>query len=100
MAGQAHDSHEHHIISPGVYLSIFAALMVLTVITVWAAFHDWGKFNVLIALGIAGVKATLVILFFMHVKYSSKLTQMIVVTGLFFFLIMIALTFADYLTRG
>ena len=91
---------ENHIIPIKVYLAIFSALMVLTVVTVWVAFHDWGVWNPVIALGIASFKATLVVLYFMHVKYSSKLTQLIIVAALFWFLILVAFTLSDYLTRG
>ena len=74
--------------------------MVLTALTVWVAFYDLGPLNVLVALGVALTKATLVVLYFMHVRYSSRLTQIIVVTGFVFLVIFITLTFADYLTRG
>ena len=68
-----HAIPEEHVASWKVYVGIFAALMVLTALTVWVSFHDFGAFNVSIALGIAIVKATLVILFFMHVAHSSRL---------------------------
>ena len=89
-----------HIVPVRIYLAIFAALMVLTALTVWIAFYDLGPLNTLVALGIAVTKATLVILFFMHVKYSSRLTWMVVGSGFVFVAIMIGFTVADLLSRG
>ena len=89
-----------HIVPPRVYYLIFAALMVGTYLTVQAAFIDLGVFNTVVALAIACVKATLVILFFMHVKYSTKLTWLVVGSGFFFLAIMIGLTLADFISRG
>jgi cytochrome c oxidase subunit IV len=89
-----------HVASKGMYYSIFAALMVLTVITVAVAYVNLGAANKAVALGIATFKATLVVLFFMHVKESSRLTKVIVVSGFFFLAILIALTMSDYTTRG
>lgn len=93
-----------HIVPIRVYLLIFSALMVLTALTVFAAYFDlahiWGPLNAMVALTIALVKATLVVLYFMHVRYSSKLTQIIVVAGIFWLVIMIVFMMADYLTRS
>ena len=91
---------EEHVVPPRVYLTIFAVLMLLTVVTVAAAFMDWGFLNVAIAVTIAIVKATFVILYFMHLRYSSKLTQIIVASGVLWLIIMLVLTFQDYMTRG
>ena len=74
--------------------------MVLTAITVTAAFINLGALNFPVALGIAIVKATLVVLFFMHVKYSSKLVKLVVGVAFFFLGIMLTLTMSDYLSRG
>ena len=82
------------------YLAVFAALMVLTAVTVWVAFHDFGVLNTPIALTIATVKATLVILIFMHVRQSSRLTWLFVAAGFFWLVILLAFTLADYGTRG
>jgi cytochrome c oxidase subunit 4 len=79
---------------------IFALLMIFTAITVAVAFINLGRLNFPVAISIALVKATLVILFFMHVKYSSRLTKMIIGSGLFFLLVMFSLTMTDYLSRG
>ncbi|MFL6214329.1 MAG: cytochrome C oxidase subunit IV family protein [Blastocatellia bacterium] len=88
-----------HVVSPKIYVSVFLALMVFTVLTVVVANFDLGRANVLIALTIAVIKATMVVLFFMHVYWSSRLTKVIVVAGLFWLVIMVALTLSDYLTR-
>lgn len=89
-----------HVSPVRLYLGIFAALMVFTAITVAVAFVNLGPLNFPVALSIAIVKATLVILFFMHVKYSSRLTKLIVGTGFFFLLVLFTLTLTDYLSRG
>jgi cytochrome c oxidase subunit IV len=96
---EAHE-HEHHIVSPKVYLAIAAALLIGTALTVVASYIDMGVFNPVVALAIAVTKATLVVLFFMHVKYSTKLTKLTVVSGLFVFLALITMTLADYLSRA
>jgi cytochrome c oxidase subunit 4 len=74
--------------------------MVLTGVTVAAAFVNLGSFNFPVAIAIAITKATLVILFFMHVKYSSRLTKMVVAMSFFFLAIMFGLTLSDYMSRG
>jgi cytochrome c oxidase subunit IV len=89
-----------HISSVKLYVGIWLALMVFTVLTVFAATLDLGMFNPIVALAIATTKAVLVVLFFMHVKYAhEKLTKLVIVTAIFFFLILLALTMADYGTR-
>lgn len=89
-----------HVASKGSYITIFLTLMVFTGLTVAAAFVNLGVFNATVALGIATFKATLVVLFFMHVKESSSLTKLVVVSGLFFLGIMLLLTMVDYGSRG
>ena len=88
-----------HIVSPKIYAVIFLALMVGTFLTVFAAGRDFGRMNIVIALGIATIKATLVILFFMHGKYSPKRTKLVIVSGFFWLAIMLGLTLADYSSR-
>jgi cytochrome c oxidase subunit 4 len=90
----------NHVVPIKVYCAIFVTLMVLTALTVWVAFLDLGPLNIMVALGVAVTKATLVVLFFMHVKYSSKLTWLVVGSGFFFLAIMLALTMADIVSRG
>ena len=88
-----------HIVSPLVYIVIFVSLMLGTAITIWAAFQNFGKFNIVIALAIATIKATLVVLYFMHARYSPRRTQLVIVCSVFWLAIMLALTLADYDTR-
>lgn len=89
-----------HISSVKLYVGIWLALMVGTILTVVAARIDMGPLNPIVALAIATTKAVLVVLFFMHVKYAhEKLTKLVIVTAIFFFLILLALTMADYATR-
>jgi len=82
-----------------MYLTIILTLMALTGITVWAAFVDLGRFNIVVALAIATCKATLVVLFFMHAKYSSKRTQLVIVAGIFWLAILLLMTMSDYISR-
>jgi cytochrome c oxidase subunit 4 len=89
-----------HIVSPRVYVAVFVVLMVLTGLTVFAATIDLGRWNTPVALVIAVTKATFVVLFFMHVKYSSRLVALAVGGGLLWLLTLIAGVAADYLTRG
>jgi cytochrome c oxidase subunit 4 len=90
-----------HIVSVRVYITIFLVLLVGTALTVLAAFMDFPwKFNTIIALTIATAKATFVVLYFMHVRYSSRLVWVIVASALFWMAILFAFTFSDYLTRG
>jgi len=89
-----------HVIPRKTYYTIFAALLILTAVTTAVAFIDLGAFNVFAALGIAIAKATLVVLFFMHVFYSGRLIMVVVAVGLFWFGVLIVLTLNDYLTRG
>jgi cytochrome c oxidase subunit 4 len=93
MTEGAHPTHK-------VYYLVFIALAIGTVLTWRIAFVDLGIWNPIVALAIACTKATLVILFFMHVRYSSKLTMITVAAGFFWLLIMISLDLSDYLTRG
>jgi cytochrome c oxidase subunit 4 len=88
-----------HIATVKSYVGIFLTLMVLTTITVIVAYINLGQFNKIVALGIASLKATLVILYFMHVKYSSRLTKLVVVAGFFFLVVLLGLTMADYASR-
>ena len=89
-----------HVLPKSTYYTIFFSLMVLTAITVAVSFINLGSLNFPIAIGVAITKATLVVLFFMHVKYSSHMTKMIVAIAIFFLMILLGLTMTDYLTRG
>lgn len=90
---------EHHV-PRSTYFLVFGALMVLTAITVAVAFVDLGRLNVVVALAVAVVKASLVVLFFMHVKYSSRLVQLVVIASLAWLIMLFGITLSDYLTRG
>jgi cytochrome c oxidase subunit IV len=90
---------EHHIVPVKTYLAIFGALMVGTALTVIVAKFNFGPLNTVIAMTVASIKATLVILFFMHVYYSSKLTKVVIGAGLFWFAILMVLTLTDYRVR-
>lgn len=91
---------EIHVVKPPVYLGIFLALLCLTALTTGVSFIDLGVFNAVIALAIACLKASLVVLFFMHIHYSSRLLKMTVAAGLFTFSLLMVLTMSDYITRA
>jgi cytochrome c oxidase subunit IV len=88
------------IVPKRVYFTIFFLLLFFTGVTVWVASRDWGAYNTPIALTIAVTKALLVALWFMHIKYSNRLTQIVVASGLFWLVIMVALTMFDFSTRS
>jgi cytochrome c oxidase subunit 4 len=88
-----------HIVSRKIYAVICGTLLLLTFLTWWIAHFDLGRWNVAAALIIAWSKATLVALFFMHLRYSSRQTQLVVVAGLVWLAILLLLTMTDYLTR-
>ena len=94
------EHQEQHIVGPPVYLTMLLCLLVLTAITTGVAFIDLGVFNAVIALAIACLKASLVVLFFMHIKYSSRLLKMTVLAGLFTFMLLLTLTMTDYISRA
>jgi cytochrome c oxidase subunit 4 len=91
---------EHHVVSPKIYIIIGSVLLVLTATTAGVSFVDLGVFNAVVALAIAVFKAMLVVLFFMHIKYSTKLTKLTVISGVFVFLGLISMTLADYMSRA
>jgi cytochrome c oxidase subunit 4 len=94
------DTPAEHVSSLGSSVAIWLTLLVFTGLTVGAAFLDMGPFNTIVALCIATFKAILVVLFFMHVKYTrEKLTGMVIVSAIFFLFILLALSMADYATR-
>jgi cytochrome c oxidase subunit 4 len=88
-----------HIVSRNVYFAVFAALILLTALTTTVALFDLGVFNPIVALTIAITKATLVVLFFMHLRYSSRVTQLVAGAAIFWLLLLFGLTLSDYLTR-
>jgi|SRR5262245_24999532 len=115
MADHSHDTtHEHPENPIKYYIGVFLVLMVMTGLTYYVATFDLeklaanvpvlkhvsGVLNALVALTIAVIKATSVVLIFMHVRWSSRLTQVIVVSAVFWLLIMLSFTVSDYFTRG
>jgi len=89
-----------HIVPVKTYLAVFAALMALLVATVAASFLNLGPFSIVVALTIAMVKALLIVLYFMHVRYSSRLTRVFVIAGVVWLIIMLSLTMNDYISRS
>jgi cytochrome c oxidase subunit IV len=89
-----------HVAPKTMYYGVFGALIVGTALTVLVAFFDLGVFNNVLMLSIACAKALLVILFFMHVRWSSRLTWLVVASGFFWLIILFGITMTDYLTRG
>jgi cytochrome c oxidase subunit 4 len=102
--------HTHPIVGPKVYVVILFALLAGTALTVWASFVDLGvwhptpnlpiSWNPIVALAIATTKAVLVVLYFMHVKYSTKLTKLSIGAAIFMFVSLIGMTLADYISRA
>ena len=94
------DHAEHHIVPKSVYFLVFAALIALTWVTAIVSTIDLGPLNIYVALSIAIFKASLVILFFMHVKCGTRLTKMIILCGLYWLLLLLFIAMADLWTRG
>ena len=90
----------HHVASVQLYMVIFAALIVGTILTVVVAKFDFGFMNNIVMLAIACTKALLVVLYFMHVRWGTRLTWVVAASGFFWLLIMFGLTMADYMSRG
>ncbi|MBK6426555.1 MAG: cytochrome C oxidase subunit IV family protein [Blastocatellia bacterium] len=88
-----------HVVPTRVYLTVFAALMILLVITVIVAFQPLGAFNMPVAMGIAVVKGIIIVMYFMEVKYGSKLLWVFVSSSFLFLVIFLVLTMNDYATR-
>jgi cytochrome c oxidase subunit 4 len=93
--------HEHaeHIVPPGIYATIILSLVALTLLTVGAAFVNLGRLNIAVALGIATLKATLVVLFFMHAKYVPRRTKLVIMAGIFWLALLLFMTLSDYVSR-
>jgi cytochrome c oxidase subunit IV len=100
-----HETYSGHAAPPhqaplAMYFAVFAVLMVLTVLTVWVSRIDLGALNTLVAMAIAVIKATVVILWFMHVIHSPRLTWIVVIASFLWLAVLFVLTFSDYLTRS
>ena len=94
------DQIHHHISPISTYIKVFATLMVLTIITVYIATVDLGLMNTFVAVTIAVIKATVVVLWFMHLKYSAKITWVAAGAGFIWLVVMLALTMSDVLSRS
>jgi cytochrome c oxidase subunit 4 len=90
---------DHHVASWKVYLAVFLGLCVLTLVTVLVTGYDFGPLNLIVALGVAITKATLVVLYFMHARYAPRLTGLVIAASVTFFVILVFLTLTDYLSR-
>jgi cytochrome c oxidase subunit 4 len=88
-----------HIASVRLYVAVFVALLILTGLTVVVAYFDLGLLNTPVALAVAVIKASLVVLFFMGVRHNTPLTKVVVVSGFLWLFILFGLTMGDYLTR-
>ena len=98
MAHEQHDT-EHHIIPLGIYFKVLGMLLILTFLTVAASRFDFGAFNTIINIGIASIKASLVLAFFMHLKYDDKLYLVLILTSVFFLIVMYFFSVLDLFTR-
>ena len=94
------EHEEHHIVTPIQYTMVFGTLLFFTLVTLLVAYVDLGWLNPVVALGIACFKAVIVILFFMHAKYQSRLIKMTIGSGFFVFLVLIVMTMSDYISRA
>jgi cytochrome c oxidase subunit 4 len=92
--------HVHTVVQPKVYAAVFGALLFFTALTVGVSYLELGVFNAVAALGIAVIKGTLVVLFFMHIRYSSKLTKLTLAAGFLTFIVLITMTMTDYISRA
>ena len=100
MTDHAHSTGHHHILPLKVYFGVAGALMVLTVITVWISYFHFGALNLFVAMLIAAVKATFVIMYFMHLRYDNKLYTLVFVSAIAFLATFVILTMADTMERG
>ena len=92
--------HGVHVVPVRIYVAVFLTLLALTAVTVWAAGRDFGALNTVVALAIAVTKASLVVLFFMHVKYGTPLVKLAVLSALVFLGLLMTITLSDYRSRG
>ena len=93
-------TYPHAVTPVRTYVTIFAMLLVLTATTVWVAQHDFGAYNTPVALAVAALKASLVVIYFMGVRHNTPLTKVVVVSGFFWLIIMFGLTMGDYMSRS
>jgi len=88
-----------HVVPKKIYVAVWATLLLMTLVTTLVAFVDLGRFNTVVALAIATFKASLVVLFFMGVKYAPRLTRVAIICGIFFLALLLAFSMVDYLSR-
>jgi cytochrome c oxidase subunit 4 len=94
------NTHAHVITPVSTYVTIFILLLIATGLTYLVATQDFGALNTPIAMGVAVIKASLVVIYFMGVRYNTPLTKVVVVAGFFWLLIMFGITMGDYVSRG
>jgi cytochrome c oxidase subunit IV len=94
-----HIEHVEHHLPKNLYFAIFGALMALTAMTVGLAYVNLGQFNIVVALAVAILKASLVVMFFMHLKYESHLTKVVLGAGVFWLVLLLGIIM-DYVTRS
>ncbi len=99
-AGHAHPELHEHPITPRTYVGVFLTLLFLTGLTTGVAFIDMHRFNIVVAIAIALTKTMLVILYFMHIRFSSKVTKVYIMTALVWLGLLIVGTAHDVFTRG
>ncbi len=93
------ETHEHHGSGYKVYFLVWSALVVLTVVTVYVSYIDFGIFNIVLAMVIASIKASIVALYFMHLKFEDSLTWVFALYPLSLLFLLIAMTMIDTFTR-
>jgi cytochrome c oxidase subunit 4 len=89
-----------HVVPVKIYVAVFVTLLVMTAATTAISGINLGPWNTVVALGIAVFKASLVVLFFMHARYSPRLTHMVILAGLFWLALLLLITFSDFASRG
>lgn len=89
-----------HVVPVKIYVAVFVTLLVMTAATTAISGIDLGPWNTVVALGIAVFKASLVVLFFMHARYSPRLTHMVILAGVFWLALLLLITFSDFASRG
>ena len=94
------EHHTEHIVPIKIYVAVFLSLIALTWVTTGVSTIDLGRLNIFVALSIAICKASLVLLFFMHVKYGTRLTKMIVLAGIYWLILLLFIVMMDLWTRG
>ena len=95
-----HEESSVHVVPVPVFVKVWGALVVLTLVTTGVAFLNLGPFNNVVALGIAVAKATLVVLFFMNLRAAARMNRVVLLSSLLWLVILVTITLSDYFTRG